>query len=290
MQNEKTKKLRSSFMLLLTAIIWGFAFVAQSVGIDAMGPLTFNGIRNVLASIALIPVILLLKKKGFIEGKILTKDAVIGGICCGICLFAAGTVQQFGIMNSTVGKASFITALYVIIVPILGVFAGKKSGIKLWISAAIAVAGMYMLCIENEFSLQSGDVLLLICAFLFSIHILVIDYFSPKANGVVLSSIQFLVCGIMSLIGMLFFEQPTWEAIKSGWVAIAYAGLLSCGVAYTLQIVFQKDLKPAAASLILSLESVFGAIGGWLILGEALSKRQIWGCVVMFAAIVLAQL
>lgn len=284
------KQLRSSFMLLLTAIIWGFAFVAQSVGIDAMGPLTFNGTRNVLGSLVLIPLILIFKKTGVIQGKALTKDAVIGGICCGLCLFVASTVQQYGVMYSTVGKASFITALYVVIVPVMGLFTGKKASFKLWLSVIIAVIGMYFLCIKEEIVLGKGDVLLLLGAFFFSVHILVIDHFSPKANGVVISSIQFMVAGVLSLIGMTIFETPTLQAIQDGWVAIAYAGICSCGIAYTCQIVFQKDLPPTAASLILSLESVFGALGGWLILGQALSGREIAGCIMMFAAIILAQI
>ena len=284
----KGKNLKGSLMLLITAIIWGFAFVAQSVGIDTMGPFTFNGIRCVIGGLVLIPVILILNKGRLKE--ILTREALIGGICCGVCLFIASMFQQWGIMNSTVGKSSFITALYVIIVPLLGLFIGKKVSMKVWISVAISLVGLYLLCMSGSLSLGTGDVYLLICAVCFSIHILVIDYFSPKADGVVISCIQFFTAGIISLIVMCFTEQPTWEMIYSGRYAILYAGLLSCGVAYTLQVVFQKDVEPTAASLILCLESVFGALGGWLILGEVLSAREITGCVLMFAAIVMAQL
>ena len=275
-------------MLLITAIIWGFAFVAQSVGIDTVGPFAFNGIRSVIGGLVLIPVILIMNKENL--KKVITKDALIGGLCCGACLFVASTFQQWGIMGSTVGKASFITALYVVIVPILGLFVGKKISVKIVISVVVSLVGLYLLCMKDSFAMSRGDLLLLACAFFFSIHILVIDHFSPKADGVVISCIQFFVCGILCLIAMAFTEHPTWEMIYEGRTAILYAGVLSCGVAYTLQVVFQKDVDPSSASLILCLESVFGAIGGWLLLGQTLSQREIIGCLMMFAAIVLAQL
>ena len=282
------KNLKGSIMLLITAIIWGFAFVAQSVGIDTVGPFAFNGIRSVIGGLVLIPVILIMNKGNL--KKVITKDALIGGLCCGACLFVASTFQQWGIMGSTVGKASFITALYVVIVPILGLFVGKKISVKIVISVVVSLVGLYLLCMKDSFAMSRGDLLLLACAFFFSIHILVIDHFSPKADGVVISCIQFFVCGILCLIAMAFTEHPTWEMIYEGRTAILYAGVLSCGVAYTLQVVFQKDVDPSSASLILCLESVFGAIGGWLLLGQTLSQREIIGCLMMFAAIVLAQL
>jgi len=283
------KSIFGSLMLLLTAIIWGFAFVAQSVGIDAVGPFLFNGTRNILGSIVLIPVILILKKKGIIE-KIFTKDAVIGGVCCGLCLFFASTFQQWGIQQSTVGKASFITALYVVFVPILGLVIGYKATWKVWVSVGIAIVGLYLLCMAGSLSFSTGDIYLMICAVLFAIHILVIDHFSPKANGVVISCIQFMVTGILCYLLMpVFGECFDWSLIMEGKTAILYAGVLSCGVAYTLQIVFQKDVDPTAASLILCMESVFGAIGGWLFLGQTLSIRELCGCALMFAAIVLSQ-
>lgn len=281
------KNLKGSLMLLITAIIWGFAFVAQSVGIDQVGPFAFNGIRNMLGGLILIPVILILNK-GNIKN-VLTKDALIGGLCCGLCLFMASMFQQWGIMESTVGKASFITALYVVIVPVLGIFVGKKVNIKVWIGVVLSLMGLYLLCMTDTFTLSRGDIFLLIGAFCFSIHILVIDHFSPMADGVVISSIQFFVAGILNLIVMAFAEHPTWEMIYAGRYSILYAGLLSCGVAYTLQVVYQKDVEPTAASLILCLESVFGAIGGWLLLGQTLSFREILGCIMMFIAIVMAQ-
>ncbi len=274
-------------MLLITAIIWGFAFVAQSVGIDQVGPFAFNGIRNVIGGLVLIPVILIINK-GDIK-KVLTKDALIGGLCCGLCLFTASMFQQWGIMESTVGKASFITALYVVIVPVLGIFVEKKANLKVWIGVVLSLMGLYLLCMTDTFTLSRGDIFLLIGAFCFSIHILVIDHFSPMADGVVISCLQFFVAGVLNLIVMAFAEHPTWEMIYSGRYSILYAGILSCGVAYTLQVVYQKDVEPTAASLILCLESVFGALGGWLLLGQTLSFREILGCIMMFIAIVMAQ-
>ncbi|MDO4939536.1 MAG: DMT family transporter [Lachnospiraceae bacterium] len=282
------RNLKGSFMLLITAIIWGFAFVAQSVGIDQVGPFAFNGIRCIIGGLVLIPVILIINR-GNIK-KVLTKDALMGGFFCGLCLFTASMFQQWGIMESTVGKASFITALYVVIVPVLGVFVGKKVSLKVWIGVAVSLLGLYLLCMTDSFSLSRGDMFLLICAVCFSVHILIIDYYSPKADGVVISCIQFFVTGILSLIVMAFVENPTPEMIYSGRWSILYAGVLSCGVAYTLQVVFQRDVEPTAASLILCLESVFGVIGGWLLLGQTLSMREILGCILMFIAIVLAQL
>ena len=287
MKTGMKKNIKGSIMLLLTAIIWGFAFVAQSVGINSTGPFAFNGIRNIIGGLVLIPVILIINK-GHLK-QVLTRDAVIGGLCCGACLFVASTFQQWGIALSTVGKASFITALYVVIVPIMGVFIGKKVSIRVWIAVALSLIGLYLLCMTDSFTIGAGDIYLLTCAACFSIHILVIDYFSPRADGVVISCIQFFVTGILSLIVMAFTENTTWEMIYAGRYAILYAGVLSCGVAYTLQVVYQKDVEPTAASLILCLESVFGAIGGWLLLGQKLSVREIAGCALMFAAIVLAQ-
>jgi len=277
-------------MLLLTAIIWGFAFVAQSVGIDSVGPFLFNGTRNILGSLVLVPVIIILKSTGKLE-RVFTRDAVIGGICCGICLFFASSFQQWGIQRSPVGKASFITALYVVIVPILGMLFGHKTTWRIWVSVAIAIVGLYLLCMTGSLALSSGDIYLIICAVLFAGHILVIDHFSPRANGVVISSIQFMVAGILSYIAMpIFGERFDWSLIAAGGTAILYAGILSSGVAYTLQVVFQKDVDPTAASLIMCLESVFGAVGGWLFLGQVLSIKELIGCVLMFIAIVLAQI
>ena len=287
---------RNSILLFLTAVLWGMAFVAQSAGMDYVKPFTFNGIRSIIGGLVLIPCIMVIRKcKGKREGQksiqpIVTKTEFIGGICCGLALFVASSLQQFGIVYTTVGKAGFITALYVVLVPILGLFMRKRVSFVIWICVTLSVVGLYLLCMtEGAIRLQLGDALVLICAVVFSIHILVIDYFSPRGDGVVISCIQFLTCGVLSIAGIIF-EQPEIANIMAAKWSILYAGVLSCGVGYTLQVVGQKDVNPTVASLILCLESVVAMLGGWLILGEKLSSRQTLGCVLMFGAIVMAQL
>lgn len=296
--------LRQSMLLLLTAAIWGVAFVAQSVGMDYVGPFTFNTVRSLLGGIVLIPCIVLLKRinvgskdtagaaehaSGDPAGQ--RKVLLTGGVACGVLLCIASNLQQFGIMYTSVGKSGFITAMYIVLVPVLGIFLKKKAGIKIWCSVAIAVGGLYLLCMtDSGFSIQKGDLLLLLGAVIFSYHILTIDYFSPKVDGVKMSCIQFFTCGILSMVCMFLFEQPQIGAILQAWMPIVYAGVLSCGVAYTLQIVGQKGMNPTVASLILSMESVISVIAGWLILHQKLSGRELLGCVLMFAAIILVQL
>lgn len=282
----KRTSVKNSLLLLLTATIWGVAFVAQSVGMDYIEPFTFNCIRSILGGITLLPVIFLGKGKSEPPSRTL----LTGGICCGILLFAASNFQQFGIQYTTVGKAGFITACYIILVPIMGIFLKKKCTPLIWLSVLFALAGLYLLCITEEFSLGKGDVLVLICSFLFALHILVIDYFSPKTDGVKMSCIQFFVCGILSGICMLFTETPSFSNIRSAAVPLLYAGIFSCGVAYTLQIVGQKNMNPTVASLILSLESSISVLAGWILLGQGLGLREAVGCILMFAAILLAQL
>ena len=296
-------QVRNSFLLLLTAIIWGSAFVAQSVGMEHVEPFTFTFTRSIIGGVVLIPVIILLRKTDSaamrrdsqgkdvagIQG--ITKYEWLGGICCGIALCAASNFQQIGMLHTTVGKAGFITALYVVIVPILGLFLRKRVPALIWFCVVLSVAGLYLLCMpKGAFSLAQGDVLVLICALLFSFHILIIDYFSPKGDGVVISCIQFFVCGILSGIIMLFVENPTFANIMDAKWSILYAGALSSGVAYTLQVVAQKGVNPTVASLILCLESVVAVLAGWIILGDKLTSRELAGCILMFVAIVLAQL
>ena len=287
----KNLQLRNSLLLLLT--IWGVAFVAQSVGMDYVQPFTFNGIRSIIGGLVLIPCIFLLNRlKSPSEPiqKSSSRPLLAGGILCGLCLFAASSFQQFGIKYTTVGKAGFITACYIVIVPILGLFLKKKCSPLIWVSVLLALVGLYFLCMSGSISLGLGDLLVLIGAFLFSIHILVIDHYSPLADGVQLSCIQFFVCGVLSLICMFLFETPDLSMILMAWLPILYAGVLSCGVAYTLQVVGQKNMNPTVASLILSMESCISVLAGWLILGQALSSRELLGCVLMFAAIILAQI
>ncbi len=298
------RSIRSSLMLVLTALIWGLSFVAQSVGMEYVGPFTFNCIRSVLGGLVLIPCIFLLDRLGgdspsapvarkrfaLVQGTPAEKRLLLGGgVACGLALAVASSLQQFGILYTTVGKAGFITALYIIIVPILGLFFKRRVSMTVWGGVALALAGMYLLCITDDFNIGRGDVLVILCAFIFSIHILLIDHFSPLVDGVRLSCVQFLTCGVLCGICMFLFERPTLRSILSAWLPILYAGVLSCAVAYTLQVVAQKYVEPTVASLILSLESVFATLFGWLILGQTLSAKELSGCLLVFCAIVLAQ-
>lgn len=286
-------KLKNALLLILTATIWGSAFVAQSVGMDYVGPFTFSAVRSLLGGLVLIPVILIMGKKAQPVQKQQSdnkKVLIIGGICCGAALFAASNLQQIGIMYTSVGKAGFITACYIILVPILSLFLRKKCSWIIWVSVGLTLVGLYLLCMNEQFSINKGDMLMLGSALLFSIHILIIDHFAPKADGVKLSCIQFFVCSILSAVFMFIFEKPDISSITMAWLPIVYAGVLSCGVAYTLQIIAQKGMNPTVCSLLLSLESCMSVIAGWLILGQALSAKEILGCVIMFVAIVLAQI
>ena len=291
----KSEKLGRSLMLVLTALIWGVAFVAQSVSMDYIEPFTFNAVRCAIGAIVLLPIIAIFgrnKKESIPKTKKFSsnKSLIIGGICCGIALCVAANLQQFGVKYTTVGKAGFITAMYIIIVPLIGIFFKKKVSLNIWISVIIAIVGLYLLCMSESFALKLGDVLILISAVVFSIHILIIDHFSPKTDGVKLSCIQFATCAVLSAAAMLIFEKPNIAALLDAWVPILYAGIMSCGVAYTLQILGQKNMDPTVASLILSLESVFSVIAGFVVLGQKMTTREIIGCAVMFLAIVLAQI
>ncbi len=291
--------MKNNILLLLTALIWGCAFVAQSVGMDYVGPFTFNAVRCLIGSVVLLPVIGLMdrwkKKSGVSEAQIRkergdTKILVTGGICCGVVLAVASSLQQFGILFTTVGKAGFITAMYIVLVPILGIFLGRKIRPLILLCVVIAVTGLYFLCMTEKLSLGIGDLFVLICALVFSIHILVIDHFSPLVDGVRMSAIQFLTAGVVCGVPMLLFERPQIMDILAAWMPVAYAGVMSCGVAYTLQILGQKNADPTVASLLLSLESVFSVLAGWVILGQRLSGKELFGCGLMFLAIVLAQM
>jgi drug/metabolite transporter (DMT)-like permease len=295
---QQFESVRSGFLLLLAAFIWGIAFVAQSVSMDYIGGFTFNAVRNLIGALTLLPVIWGLGKtkapeeKKRIQASSDRKTLITGGICCGILLCFASNFQQFGIKYTSVGKAGFITACYIVIVPIIGIFLKKKCSPFIWIAVILSLCGLYLLCLTpgEGFAIGKGELLVLICAFLFSLHILTIDHFSPLVDGVKMSCIQFLVCGILSGIPALIFESPDLAGIFAAKIPVLYAGVMSCGVAYTLQIVGQKNMNPTVASLILSLESCISVIAGWLILGQNLSSREIFGCVLMFGAIILAQL
>lgn len=297
----KTK--RNSFLLVLTALIWGVAFVAQSKGGDAVGAFSFNCIRSFLGAIVLIPAIMVLDKfkltKGKATNKKQQKNLIIGGICCGTFLAIATNLQQLGITGGTsAGKAGFLTACYIIMVPILGIFLKKKCSWNIWIGVALTVGGLYLLCMTESLSFQLSDILVLLCALVFAMHILVIDHFSPLVDGVRMSCIQFFVCGIISFVPMMIFEVAPvgineWIAPLQNldaWTPILYAGICSSGIAYTLQIIGQQDVNPTIASLLMSLESVFAVIAGAILLKEVLSLRELLGCGLIFIAVVLAQI
>ena len=290
----KAKEWKSSLMLLLTAAIWGVAFVAQSVGMDYIGPFTFNAIRSLVGGLVLIPCIWLLNRKKPAAQEDTPAQSgrtlFIGGICCGVALAVASSLQQMGIQYTSVRKAGFITALYIVIVPLLGLLFKRRVSGLIWVAVVIAVGGMYLLCITEGFSVGKGDLLIMASAFCFSAHILIIDYFSPKADGVKMSCIQFLVCGLLCAVPMLIMERPSLPQILAAWMPLIYAGVFSCGVGYTLQIVGQRHIDPTIASLILSLESVISVLAGWVILGQKLTVRELIGCVLVFCAIILAQL
>lgn len=286
-------KIGNPLMLLLTATIWGVAFVAQSVGMEYVGPFTFSAVRCIIGGIVLLPFIALLGRKQKVtkeEAPKNRKTLWLGGIFCGIILFLATNLQQIGIQYTSVGKAGFITACYIVIVPILSIFIKKKTGPFIWMSVLMAVFGLYLLCINGNFSIGKGDVLILICSFMYAIHILTIDYYSPKVEGIKMACIQFFVCGILSAILMFTLETPKIASILLAWSPILYAGVLSCGVAYTLQIIGQKGMNPTVASLIFSTEASISVLAGWIILGQQLTSKELIGCLIMFVAILLAQL
>lgn len=291
----KQSSAKNLCLLFVAALIWGTAFVAQSVGMDHIGPFTFNAVRSLVGGIALIPVILFFNRRKSPERRETEranrKTLLLGGVCCGLALGVASCLQQVGIQYTTVGKAGFITALYIVIVPILGLFFHKKVGVKLWVSVVVAILGLYLLCMSGSLRLSWGDFLVLLCALCFSAHIMVIDYFSPKVDGVEMSCIQFFVAAVFSAVLMLAVEGvPDPHAVAISWMPILYTGVLSSGVGYTLQIIGQKGVNPTVASLVLSLESVISVLAGWIILGQSMSSREILGCVLMFGAIILAQL
>ncbi|MGI6344937.1 MAG: DMT family transporter [Bacillota bacterium] len=296
-----SKKLRGELMLLLTALIWGASFVAQRAGMAYIGPFTFNGIRSYIGALTLLPLIIAMDRREQKTGRNADSDSaqcrwaerrvsLTGGIWCGIILFVASSLQQYGMLYTTAGKAGFITALYIVLVPLLGLFLKRRVRPLVWLCVALATIGLYLLSVEEGLSIGKGDWLVMACAVGFAVHILVIDHFSPHVNGVKLSCLQFFVCGLLSTPFMLAFETIDWAGIVSSWLPILYAGIMSCGVAYTLQIIAQRDTDPTIASIILSLESVFALLTGIAILSEQVTARQAAGCATMLTATILAQL
>ena len=294
----KVNTKRNSFLLFLTACIWGLAFVSQSKGMEYMDPFTFNGVRSLIGAVTLLVFIGIRSKvTGSRVAKEDRKQTLLAGVSCGVILTIASTLQQFGIAYTTVGKAGFITTLYIIFVPMAGVLFGKKVSKVVWIAALMAAVGMYLLCMSESLTISFGDILVFLCAIFFTAHIMVIDYFSPKTEGVVVSCIQFLVCGIICTTCAFIWGSPAWSQLTSGAGALLYAGVMSCGVAYTLQIVGQKGVNPTVAALLLSLESVVATIAGviayrlgFLGTDQSMTFAQVIGCAVVFAAVILVQL
>ena len=282
-----------SLMLLAAAVIWGSTFVAQSLGMRHIGPFTFQAVRSLLGALALWPVIVMVgryktrREGGTERGN--RRALLTGGTLCGLVLFAAVNLQQFGLRETTAGKAGFLTALYILIVPLYGLLFGHRVRSVMWLSVLIAGAGLYLLSVTEAFSILRGDVLLILCAFAFAAQILLVDHYAVKVSGMKLCAVQFLVCGLLSLAAMFVFEKPDLKAILAAAGPLLYAGVLSSGVAYTLQILAQRTTPPALASLLMSLEAVFAVFTGMLVLGEMPSLREVIGSALMFAAILISQ-
>lgn len=298
----KKQNILGMLLLLLAATVWGIAFVAQSVGTNHLNAFAFNSIRNAIGVMVLLPVLgitrTVARKKqsnsddaSNTSNPLFTKDLFIGGTICGVALCIASNFQQMGIEHSTVGKSAFITTLYIVLVPIMGLFLKKKASLQIWISVVLAMIGLFLLCMKNEvFVLGIGDIYLILCALFFTIQILCVDHYVQKVDGVALSIMQFFVTAILSGICMLFTGLPSWSDITGAAIPLLYAGAISSGVGYTLQIVGQKMLPATVASLIMSLESVIAALAGWVILHEVLSEKELLGCVLVFTAVILTQL
>ena len=271
-------------MLLFAALLWGTAFVFQSVGMNVIGPLTLSATRMTLGGLSLLPVIAAFGAK-------FNRLSVKAGIACGLILCVASNLQQFGLVSTSAGKAGFITTLYVVIVPVMSIFLKKKVPGRIWICVAIAVTGFYFLCIKENFTIEKGDFLVLMCSFCFSAHIMAVDHFNGKgADSLIISCVQFLTVGAISTVLMFVFEEPEWASVLQAKWSILYLGIISSGLAYTLQIIGQKRTNPTVGTLSMSMESVFAAVAGWLILNEHMSGKELLGCALVFSAVVLAQL
>ena len=283
--------MKSNLMLLIAAAIWGFGFVAQRLGMNFLEPFAFNAMRFLLGTLSLLPLLWFLSRKTSTATIIEPDKSSIlkGGVICGLVLFAAATFQQYGLFYTTAAKAGFITGLYLILVPILGILLRHKTGISIWLGALLALAGLYLLSVNDNFTMVRGDTLIFIGALFWAFHILVIDHFSSRVDPIQLSAVQFLVCGALSLGVSFVFETPTIESILACWKPILFAGVVSVGIAYTLQVIAQKNANPSHAAIIMSLEAVFAAIGGVWLLDEILSSRAWFGCALMMTGMLLSQ-
>lgn len=281
------KTLRGNLLLIVAAIIWGSAFVAQSEGMAYVGPFSFGAVRYIIGGVVLIPFACFFSRND--ENKDV-RGTIFGGIMCGLALFAASTLQQIGIQYTTVAKSGFLTAMYIVLVPILRIVLGKRPTLRVWLCILISAVGVYFLCAMDGFSINIGDGLMILSALMFSVHICVIDHFVQKHSGVWLACIQFIVVGLISAPFMFIFEAPNVADICNAWVEILYTAVFSSGIAYTFQILGQRDTNPVVASLIMSTESLFAALSGWVILGQAMTARELFGSLLMISAIVFAQL
>lgn len=286
------REFKSSIMLFFTSIIWGLAFVAQTQGMEFIGPFTFTAVRSFVAIIFLYLTYLFFNKtsKSYREQKFDMKKTIRGGILCGLVFTFGINFQQFGLVYTTAGKASFLTALYIVFIPIIGLFFGKRINRKLLLCIVLAMLGTYLMSVKGSLSMNIGDLITIFGSIVFAIHILMLSEFSKDTNAVLVSLIQFAVCGFFSLIAAIIFEGIEIDAILKSYIAILYVGILSSGVGFTIQLMALKELDPLIASMISSLESVFGAIFGWLILSQSMSKREIIGAVIIFIATLIAQL
>ncbi len=284
---------KNSLFLLLAAFIWGIAFVAQTVGMDYIGPFTFGGIRYLLGFLVLLPAVFFRcrKDRSILKNPVRKKSLLLGGLCCGIFLFAASSLQQIALITAPAGKTGFITALYIVLVPVFNLLLFRKKASRfVWIAVLLAVFGLYLLCGGGGFSMTMDELLTFLCAVLFAFHILVIDHFVREADPVGLSCLQFLTAGILCLIAMgIAGERPTLSDVAAAWLPLLYAGAGSCGLAYTFQIIGQKGTDPATASVLLSLESCFSVLAGFVLLHQSLTPMELIGCALMFAAVLLAQ-
>ena len=289
-----TATFKSDTILLTTAIIWGFAFVAQRVGMDYIGPFLFNGIRFALGCLVLLP--LVVRKDNGNDPRPARDDPrrvktlVVGSAVAGLMLFGGASLQQVGLVYTTAGKAGFITGLYVVIVPLLALFWGQRTTMGMWTGAILAAVGLYFLSMSQQFTIAFGDFLVLLCAVFFAGHVLIIGWLSPKMNSYRLAFIQYAACSFLSLIVAVLYENISMNSIVQAAIPILYGGVMSVGIAYTLQIIGQRQAHPAHAAIILSLESVFAALGGWFLLNETMSLRQMGGCALMLFGMLLSQL
>jgi drug/metabolite transporter (DMT)-like permease len=285
--------MKSNLLLLLTAVIWGFAFVAQRAGMEFIGPFTFNSARFTLGSLSLIPLLLINQRRKFEKERFLPlndKKLLYGGLSAGTVLFLGATFQQSGLVYTDAGKAGFITGFYVILVPILGLFINQKTSLLTWLGAIVAIVGLYFLSVNETFDINIGDILVLIGAFFWAIQILVIGHYSTRVDPFQLAFSQFVVCAVFSFIVALISETIILQNILLAYLPILYAGLFSVGIAFTIQVVAQREAHPANAAIIMSLEAVFAVIGGWMILNESIPMRGLFGCWLMLIGMILSQL